>query len=64
MTFLSQKQTALEDEILSLRNKMELAIRQEKSLTSELVIQLSSLLDQKINEYMINKKNKNNIEKL
>ncbi|WP_342565169.1 aspartyl-phosphate phosphatase Spo0E family protein [Paenibacillus sp. FSL R7-0345] len=43
---------SLEDEILSLRSRMEQIFVQEKSFTSELVIEISCLLDLKINEYM------------
>lgn len=42
----------LEDEIYRLRNKMEQAVWQEHSMTSEVVVQISSKLDRKINEYM------------
>jgi hypothetical protein len=42
----------LEDEIYFLRRRMEQMFNQEQSLTSESVIELSSLLDHKINEYM------------
>ncbi|MFD0620426.1 MULTISPECIES: aspartyl-phosphate phosphatase Spo0E family protein [Paenibacillus] len=43
---------ALEDEIQFLRLKMEEIVLLEKSFTSDMVIQISSLLDVKINEYM------------
>jgi len=43
---------SLEDEISSLRQKMEDAFLQSDSLTSELVMELSRLLDLKIIEYM------------
>jgi hypothetical protein len=49
---ISHDHVSLEDEISNLRYKMEQAVTQEKSLTSELVVQLSSMLDHKINEYM------------
>jgi len=42
----------LEDEIQFLRLKMEEIVLLEKSFTSDIVIQISSLLDVKINEYM------------
>lgn len=42
----------LENEIYHLRNKMEQAVWQEHSMTSEVVVQISSKLDRKINEYM------------
>jgi hypothetical protein len=42
----------LEDEIYFLRRRMEQMFNQEQSLTSDSVIELSSLLDLKINEYM------------
>lgn len=56
----SAKNVSLEDEILMLRNKMEQIFMQEQSFTSEVVIEISSLLDLKINEYMKScpKKNK------
>ncbi|WP_342454306.1 aspartyl-phosphate phosphatase Spo0E family protein [Paenibacillus sediminis] len=43
---------SLEDEIQLLRQKMEITFLQEKSFTSDIVIEISSLLDLKINEYM------------
>lgn len=43
---------SLEDEIYSLRKKMELTFVQEKSLSSDPVMEISRLLDLKINEYM------------
>ncbi|MCJ8013342.1 aspartyl-phosphate phosphatase Spo0E family protein [Paenibacillus sp. KQZ6P-2] len=48
----SLKDLSLEDEILMLRMKMEQIFLQEQSFTSEIVIEISSLLDLKINEYM------------
>jgi hypothetical protein len=42
----------LEDEIYFLRRRMEQMYNQEQSLTSDSVIELSNLLDNKINEYM------------
>ena len=49
-------ETSLEEEIYHLRMTMEHVIAQENSLTSELVIFVSNLLDQKINEYLQLKK--------
>ncbi|MBY0012984.1 aspartyl-phosphate phosphatase Spo0E family protein [Paenibacillus typhae] len=46
------RKRTLEDEILVLRSRMEQLFVQEKSFTSELVIEISCLLDLKINEYM------------
>ncbi|MGM1048546.1 Spo0E like sporulation regulatory protein [Paenibacillus uliginis N3/975] len=43
---------SLEEEIHMLRRKMEQLFLQEQSFTSEIVIEISSLLDLKINEYM------------
>lgn len=43
---------SLEEEIYVLRNKMEQVICDEDSLTSKRVVQHSSELDRKINEYM------------
>lgn len=43
---------ALEDEIASLRRRMEEAFVQCDSLTSEPVMEISRMLDVKINEYM------------
>ncbi|MDQ0191932.1 aspartyl-phosphate phosphatase Spo0E family protein [Paenibacillus wynnii] len=48
----SERRLSLEDEIRILRHKMEQLFLQEKSLTSDNVIEISSLLDLKINEYM------------
>ncbi|WP_227013851.1 aspartyl-phosphate phosphatase Spo0E family protein [Paenibacillus psychroresistens] len=42
----------LEDEIYFLRRRMEQMFNQEQSLTSDSVLELSHLLDHKINEYM------------
>ncbi|WP_433945831.1 aspartyl-phosphate phosphatase Spo0E family protein [Paenibacillus sp. SN-8-1] len=47
---------SLEDEILVLRNRMERLFLQEQSFTSDIVIEISSLLDLKINEFMKSKK--------
>lgn len=43
---------SLEDEIRLLRTKMEQMFVKEKSFTSDIVIEISTLLDLKINEYM------------
>lgn len=43
---------SLEDEIYLLRQQMELKFNEDQSLTSKSVIEASSLLDSKINEYM------------
>jgi hypothetical protein len=42
----------LEEEIYILRTLMEKTAEDEQSFTSEMVVQISSLLDKKINEYM------------
>lgn len=56
----SPQALTLEDEIHQLRCKMEKIFLEEKSFTSDIVIEISSLLDLKINEFMKNyhKKNK------
>jgi hypothetical protein len=43
---------SLEEEIHKLRQKMEQLAMQEGSFTSDAVVELSNLLDRKINEYM------------
>jgi len=43
---------SLEEEIHKLRRQMEHLAMQEGSFTSEAVVELSNLLDRKINEYM------------
>ncbi|PYI57601.1 aspartyl-phosphate phosphatase Spo0E family protein [Paenibacillus flagellatus] len=43
---------SLEDEITSLRRKMEDAFLECESLTSDPVVAISRMLDAKINEYM------------
>ncbi|WP_227775078.1 aspartyl-phosphate phosphatase Spo0E family protein [Paenibacillus sp. NAIST15-1] len=43
---------ALEYEILVLRKQMEQMFQEEQSFTAETVIEISSMLDLKINEYM------------
>ena len=48
----SGREFTLEDEICLLRNKMEQMFVQEQSFTSDTIIEISSLLDLKINEYM------------
>lgn len=45
------KRTSMEEEIRLLRSQMEFVVQSEKSFTSETVIQLSTLLDEKINDY-------------
>jgi hypothetical protein len=52
---------SLEDEIARLRKKMEQAFLENESLTAEIVVEISRLLDDKINEYM--KKQQTNHEK-
>lgn len=42
----------LEEEICKLRSEMEALARQEQSLTAPNVVEISSRLDSKINEYM------------
>lgn len=42
----------LEEEIYILRTLMEKTAEDEQSFTSEMVVHISSLLDQKINEFM------------
>ncbi len=49
---VNARRLSLEDEIRVLRGKMEQLFIQEKSFTSANVIEISSLLDLKINEYM------------
>lgn len=48
----SGKDNGLEDEIQVLRSRMEQMFTQEKSFTSDIVIEISIMLDRKINEYM------------
>ncbi|MRN55902.1 Spo0E family sporulation regulatory protein-aspartic acid phosphatase [Paenibacillus sp. LC-T2] len=48
----SERRLSLEDEICELRSRMEQLFVQEKSFTCDNVIEISSLLDLKINEYM------------
>jgi hypothetical protein len=48
----SARRLSLEDEIRILRSRMEQLFLQENSFTSDNVIEISSLLDLKINEYM------------
>ncbi|WP_435921891.1 aspartyl-phosphate phosphatase Spo0E family protein [Paenibacillus sp. DYY-L-2] len=55
----SPQAVSLEDEILMLRSKMEKLFQQENSFTSDVVIEISSLLDLKINEFMKSNRNKN-----
>ncbi|SDF83659.1 Spo0E like sporulation regulatory protein [Fontibacillus panacisegetis] len=53
----SPQAITLEDEIRLLRSKMELLFQQEKSFTSDIVIEISRLLDLKINEFMLKSQN-------
>lgn len=46
------KLLTLEQEILVLRRQMEQMFQKEQSFTADTVIEISSLLDLKINEYM------------
>jgi hypothetical protein len=48
----------LEEEIYSLRRMLEQMVLEGRSMTSDAVIELSTILDSKINEYM-NKSKKN-----
>jgi hypothetical protein len=54
--FKTAKNTAphaqLEEEIHSLRRKLEQMVFEGRPMTSDAVIELSSILDSKINEYM------------
>ena len=43
---------ALEDEIRLLRSRMEKIFLEEQSFTADIVVEISSLLDLKLNEYM------------
>ncbi|WP_397386761.1 aspartyl-phosphate phosphatase Spo0E family protein [Paenibacillus sp. MMS20-IR301] len=52
------RRLSLEDEIQDLRSRMEQLFMQEKSFTSDNVIEISSLLDLKINEYMKGRRRK------
>lgn len=45
------KKASMEEEIRQLRSKMEVVFQLESSFTSKAVIQLSTQLDEKINEY-------------
>jgi hypothetical protein len=49
---------SLEDEIYQLRKELEQLVLKEKSLTAPKVVEISMLLDTKINEYM--KRNRRN----
>ena len=51
-TNTSAHKLSLEQEILILRSRMEQIFMQEQSFTSQHVIEISCLLDLKINEYM------------
>lgn len=50
---LSSSIKTLEDEIYTLRVKMEQSYMEEASFSSDIVIDLSRKLDVKINEYMV-----------
>ncbi|MNJ44770.1 aspartyl-phosphate phosphatase Spo0E family protein [Paenibacillus bouchesdurhonensis] len=52
----SPQALTLEDEIQQLRTRMEEIFLVEKSFTSDIVIEISSLLDLKINEFMKSQK--------
>ncbi|MBG9791805.1 sporulation protein Spo0E [Paenibacillus dendritiformis] len=49
---VSSKMLALEQEIRILRKQMEQMFQEEQSFTAESMIEISSMLDLKINEYM------------
>ncbi|WP_235775306.1 MULTISPECIES: aspartyl-phosphate phosphatase Spo0E family protein [Paenibacillus] len=49
---MTSKGPSLEEEIFILRSRMEQLFLQEKSFTSDNVVEISSKLDMKINEYM------------
>nr|WP_246021452.1 aspartyl-phosphate phosphatase Spo0E family protein [Paenibacillus lentus] len=55
---ISPQALTLEDEIQLLRTRMEEIFLVEKSFTSDIVIEISSLLDLKINEFMKSQKAK------
>jgi len=55
---ISPQAMTLEDEIQLLRARMEEIFLEEKSFTSDIVIEISSLLDLKINEFMKSQKAK------
>lgn len=48
----SSRRHSLEEEIRILRTKMEQLFLEERSLTSDNVVEISIMLDIKINEYM------------
>lgn len=52
------RRLSLEDEIYVLRSRMEQLFLQENSFTSDNVIEISSMLDLKINEYMKSRRRK------
>jgi hypothetical protein len=52
----SSAAVSLDDEIYQLRRKLEQLVLDEKSLTSQEVVEISVMLDKKINEYMIRPK--------
>lgn len=51
--------SVLEDEIYHLRIRMEQIFNREQCLTAPNVVEISTLLDTKINEYMSEKNSKN-----
>lgn len=53
------RMVSLEEEITTLRHKMEQAVWRENSLTSESVVNLSRMLDNKINQFMKHKLKRN-----
>ncbi|NGM82976.1 aspartyl-phosphate phosphatase Spo0E family protein [Paenibacillus sp. 7124] len=55
----TSRSLSLEEEIRILRNRMEQLFLQEKSFTSDNVVEISSKLDLKINEYMKRRSRKN-----
>lgn len=48
----SSSALSLEEEIYNLRLELEQLVQREKSLTSPNVVEISMMLDKKINEYM------------
>ncbi len=52
MNQVDRNKALLEEEIRQLRGRMEDVARSEQSFTSETVIQLSMLMDEKINQYI------------
>ena len=52
LSYAAERELFLQEEIRILRRQMEETFSREQSFTSETVIEISSLLDLKINEYM------------